>query len=149
MFQQICKKLESYSKLNNSPTVPTFCWCSKTFCDVLLQYPAGLTEAVLLTELEVRWRLYLRRGENRGKLLQVLTSKQLSSDDVLIGDVTSADTVDDSDVKSGKYLMRSMDGGKVDLLLHEQFTDFIGFTKHEGMSSLFKSTKTGTCRWMA
>lgn len=69
--------------------MPTFNWCADTLCTLLLQYPAGLTQAVLLTELESKWRLYLRRGENAGKLLQILTSMQLSSGDVLVGDVTT------------------------------------------------------------
>lgn len=38
--------------------------------------------------------------------------------------------------------MRSADGGKVELLLHEQFADFIGFAKHEG-TTLFVPTATG------
>jgi hypothetical protein len=38
--------------------------------------------------------------------------------------------------------MRSADGGQVDLLLHEQFSDIIAFSKHEGVT-LFVPTSTG------
>ena len=38
--------------------------------------------------------------------------------------------------------MRSADGGQVDLLLHEQFSDIIAFSKHAGVT-LFVPTSTG------
>ena len=94
VFHRIWQRLVTFSHQNNTKTLPTFSWSAATFCHLLLQYPAGLTEAVLLTELESKWRLYLRRGENAGKLRQVLTSLQLSSGDVLLGEITTRNSED-------------------------------------------------------
>ena len=87
-FSRLRDCLISYVKLNNAASVPPFSWTVRSLFSVLMQYPAGITEAVLLTELEAKWRNYLRRGENSGKLLQVVTTLQLSYGDVLEGDVT-------------------------------------------------------------
>ena len=89
VFHQIWKEFIKYCEINHCTTRPPFAWSANTTCDLLQQYPAGLTQSVLLTELESKWRLYLRRGENAGKLRQVVTSLQLSFSDVLLGNVTT------------------------------------------------------------
>lgn len=89
VFHKVWKLSITFSEKNGALSTPTFDWTARNLCDLLLQYPSGLTQAVLLTELESKWRLYLRRGENAGKLRQVLISLQVDSRDVLLGQVTA------------------------------------------------------------
>jgi hypothetical protein len=51
----------------------------------LQQYPSGLSQSVLLTEVDSKWVAALKRGENAGRLRQVLATSQVSKADTLQG----------------------------------------------------------------
>jgi hypothetical protein len=87
-------------------------------------YPTGLTRAVLLTELEVKWRMAVRRGEHTHKLGQVLMLLQLELSDVVTGILQPIDDfrcriTPEDDTNSG-----------IDAILHRQLSDFRAFTRH-------------------
>lgn len=70
---------------------PTDKWTIQNSLRLLQQYPAGISKAVLLTELDYLWKTYQKRGEHVGKLKQAVTTKQLCVSDVLTGDLTAVD----------------------------------------------------------
>ena len=57
----------------------------------LQQYPSGLTRSILLTETDTKWCAALKRGENAGRLRQVISTSQISSSDILQGDLEIID----------------------------------------------------------
>ncbi len=90
LFGSVLDDLTAFSpaEVSNRPTVD---WVIGQTIRLLQQYPSGVSRPVLLTELEHRWRMYLKRGEHVGKLKQAIVTKQLSLTDTFTGDLTPID----------------------------------------------------------
>jgi len=90
LFESVLDDLTAFSpaEVNNTPTAD---WVIGQTIRLLQQYPSGVSRPVLLTELEHRWRMYLKRGEHVGKLKQAIVTKQLSLTDTFTGDLTPID----------------------------------------------------------
>lgn len=120
IFYSIHLELGGFCDKNNHCR-PNFGWTLTNGVRVLQQYPAGVSRCVLLTELEHRWRTLVRRGENAGRLKQVLSIGQVSATDVLIGKLTSCNV---------PFRFRlDADGASVDLLMHQQMNGWIQFSQ--------------------
>ena len=105
---------------------PPFSWSNREAMLILGQYPAGVTRAVMLTELEHRWRDAVRRGEHSGKLWNVLMNMQLDLADVLSG------VLEPKDGFRCRLSCSRDDGSEdmtsIDLIIHRrQFQNFFEF----------------------
>ena len=105
---------------------PPFSWIANHGLSVLQQYPAGMTRAVLVTELELRWRNAVRRGEHAGKLKQVLSAKQLELSDILVGKLKPID-----DFRCRLVSTEDENTG-IDWIMHRQTSDLFEFCKYYG-----------------
>lgn len=90
LFGSVLSDLEVFSPAESNSS-PTGDWTVEQTIRLLQQYPSGVSRPVLLTELEHRWRLYLKRGEHVGKLKQAIVTKQLSLADTFTGDLSPID----------------------------------------------------------
>lgn len=90
LFGSVLDDLIVYSSADNNSN-PTEDWVVSQTIRLLQQYPSGVSRPVLLTELEHRWRMNLKRGEHVGKLKQAIVTKQLSLADTFTGDLTAID----------------------------------------------------------
>ena len=90
LFGSVLDDLTAFSPAESTNT-PTVDWSTEQTIRLLQQYPSGVSRPVLLTELEHRWRMYLKRGEHVGKLKQAIVTKQLSLNDTFTGDLTAID----------------------------------------------------------
>ncbi len=132
---------------DNRHECPTFDWICRYTLKVLQQYPAGMTQAVLLTELEAKWRQAVRSGEHTGKLLRVLTTKQLELNEVISGIIVPQDDfrfklyAPDTDIdiindkKSSSSTTDSSSGSSstvyaLECIAHRQTGDFASFTAY-------------------
>lgn len=89
-LEALLKELVQFTTGENA-ACPTDKWTIQHSLRLLQQYPAGISKAVLLTELDYLWKTYQKRGEHIGKLKQAITTKQLCVSDVLTGDLTAVD----------------------------------------------------------
>jgi len=108
----------------NGHKPPPFNWTCRHALHILQMYPTGLTRAVLLTELEVKWRMAVRRGEHTHKLGQVLMLMQLELSDIVTGILQPID-----DFRCRITPEDDTNGG-IDAILHRQLSDFRAFTRH-------------------
>lgn len=90
VFDYVLKDLKKFSP-DGQVDSPMERWTTAQSVRLLQQYPAGISKSVLLTELEYRWRTYLKRGEHVGKLKQAVSTKQLSLSDILTGELGKID----------------------------------------------------------
>ena len=100
-------------------------WVMRECAAVIQQYPHSLSRAVLLTELESRWRGEIRRGEHGGKLQQMVSTNQLSLDTAIHGRLQRIDAhrcrlVEDA----------ASSTAAVDMIMHGQFNDFVAFSRY-------------------
>jgi hypothetical protein len=99
---------------------PTFEWTVFTIFALLRQYPAGISRCVLLTELESQWRSCLKEGKHGSKLKQVLSKMQISTSDIISGDVKMID--------NDNFLCSiSSEGATAIMIMHGQAHDFLHF----------------------
>ena len=89
VLQALIKDLVQFTSGENAS--PSGQWTVQHSLRLLQQYPAGISKAVLLTELDYLWKIHQKRGEHVGKLKQAITTKQLSLADILTGDLTAID----------------------------------------------------------
>lgn len=106
---------------DNNLHIPTMKWTIFNSCIILKSHPRGISRAVLLTELESRWRKSLKRGEHGGRLAQCVATKELSLSDILEGKLTKLDEFRCNFIS---------EDASVDIILHRQHTDFIAFVKY-------------------
>jgi hypothetical protein len=116
-----CNQKDSYSK-DDKPIVPSFQWSLLSTIKILQAYPTGVSKPVLLTELESKWRSYIRSGEHSGRLKQVVNSGQLSLDEIMIGRLKKID-----DFRC--QLTDDTDGTFTEMIMHRQYADFTAFIK--------------------
>lgn len=116
-----CTQKDSYSK-SDQPNVPSFQWCSLSTIKILQAYPTGLSKPVLLTELESKWRSYIRSGEHSGRLKQVINNGQLSLDEIIIGKLKKID-----DFRC--LLTDETDGTSIEMIMHRQYADLTAFIR--------------------
>jgi hypothetical protein len=116
-----CNQKDSYSK-DDKPIVPSFQWSLLSTIRILQAYPTGVSKPVLLTELESKWRSYIRSGEHSGRLKQVMNSGQLSLDEIIIGKLKKID-----DFRC--QLIDETDGTFTEMIMHRQYADFTAFIK--------------------
>ena len=119
---------------------PSLDWTVQEIARITKHYPRGMTRNILLTELEARWRLSMRRGEHSGKLRQAIQTMTMNSTDIYSGALIKVDEY--------RYRLRSYDGDdtSVLLLLHRRFADFIAYVNHisTGYPDFF-ATKSAAC----
>ena len=103
---------------------PSLEWTVHEIARITQHYPRGITRNILLTELESRWRLSLRRGEHSGKLRQAIQTMIMNSTDIYSGSLVKVDEY--------RYRLQSHDGDNTSvlLLLHRRFADFLAYVKH-------------------
>ena len=103
---------------------PSLDWTVQEISRITKHYPRGMTRNILLTELEARWRLSLRRGEHSGKLRQAIQTMTMNSTDIYSGVLSKVDEY--------RYRLSSYDGDNTSvlLLLHRRFADFIAYVNH-------------------
>ena len=114
----------SSGRKGSSSNPPSLAWTVLETERITQHYPRGITRAILLTELEARWRLSVKRGEHSGKLRQALQTMTMSSTDIYSGHLCKVDEF--------RYRLRSYDGDdtSVLLLMHRRFSDFIAYVNH-------------------
>ena len=132
----IHNELLGYTR-NESPSLD---WTVREIARITKHYPRGMTRNILLTELEARWRLSLRRGEHSGKLRQAIQTMTMNSTDIYSGVLSKIDEY--------RYRLSSYDGDdtSVLLLLHRRFTDFIAYVNHisAGYPNFFAAKSIGS-----
>ena len=114
----------------NRHKAPPFGWTCRQALHVLQLYPTGVTRAMLLTELEVKWRMAVRRGEHAGKLGQVLMLLQLELTEVISGTLTGID-----DFRCRLISTEDPSLG-IDVIMHRQTSDFTAFSRHHNFPLL-------------
>ena len=88
---------------------PSLDWTVREIARITKHYPRGMTRNILLTELEARWRLSLRRGEHSGKLRQAIQTMTMNSTDIYSGVLSKIDEY--------RYRLSSYDGDDTSVLL--------------------------------
>ena len=103
--------------------------------NILQQYPSGVTRAVMLTELEHRWRDAVKRGEHSGKLWSVLTNMQVDSTDILSGVIDPKDGF--RCVLSSSPDAEDNATTSIDMIMHRrQFQNFFDFCERKNFNVL-------------
>lgn len=102
-------------------SIPSEKWTVLNSFNIMTSYPRGISKAVLLTELEARYKKSLKRGEHGGRLSQCVATKELSLTDILEGKLTKLDEFRCNFVS---------EDASVDMILHRQHTDFLAFVKY-------------------
>ena len=113
----------SFCMKNKQRDLPPFAWTCRQALEVLQHYPTGVTKAVLITELEVKWRQAVRRGEHTGKLGQVLSLLQLELSDVISGFLIPVDEF------RARLISPDDTNIEIDMIMHRQISDFVAFSK--------------------
>ena len=116
----VYKDVLYYCEKNKLSPPPTFAATINTVLKLLHQYPSGISRCIILTEVEARHKLGLRRGETCSRLKQTIAIHQIALDDIIEGELTRI-----SDYKC----KLSAEGAAVDILLHRKFSDIIAFIK--------------------
>ena len=109
-----------YCEKNKLSPPPTFAATINTILQLLHQYPSGISRCIILTEVEARHKLGLRRGETCSRLKQTIAIHQIALDDIIEGELT----------RIADYKCKlSAEGAAVEILLHRKFSDIIAFIK--------------------
>ena len=129
-----------YCEKNKLSPPPTFAATINTILQLLHQYPSGISRCIILTEVEARHKLGLRRGETCSRLKQTIAIHQIALDDIIEGELT----------RIADYKCKlSAEGAAVEILLHRKFSDIIAFIKFVVGSDLLQNRRVllTNCRY--
>jgi hypothetical protein len=118
MVRDLQMKLREYVPIrsDSTNTIPDQ-WITTTIFHLLGQYPSGLTQPLLLSQLESLWQRYLKIGTHSTKLRQILKNpSKLQSSDVLKGSIFRMDDL--------RHIFTEQDNkDSMGLILHRQIND--------------------------
>ncbi len=120
MFSQLVHSIwrELCSYFAATMPQPPFEWTVFHIFETFRLFPAGISRCVMLTELESAWRSCLKEGMHGSKLKQVMSVMQISTSDIISGEVKQIDNF---------LCSINSEGASAIMIMHAQTQDFLLF----------------------